>query len=376
MKIHLNHWLFRLFALGMMVSVFSHCSKDFTTTPQTKQKQGRIIVVSDLHASSSHIIIGGAQIVVQAKLTDQNNEVAGGQPVHFSTTLGSITPVDTTNGRGLAHAILTSGLTPGAAIIKAQYKDEHSRTITVYFDSSGTSFFSFQAAPNSILANGVDSVSVVVKVLNNTGKPAKNSPVFFSANAGCFTSAIVYSDSMGAARNLFHSYPSRFDSTAVLTFRVNGMESQTSVALRGVEFHLTANPTFLIANSANQAEIRGILKESTSKIAIPSGIVTFSTTLGTIPWQGVTGDDGVVKVSLTSTTELGSARIIGTYGSGIRDTAYVDFIKSEPANLYVTVDKQALPADNASTAEIQVRITDVNNDPTADGLPVHFTIVR
>ena len=155
----------RIILLVLMI-FFVHCSKDFSNTPQEKKAPDQIVVISELAASASHVMIGGAQVVVQAKLTDQFHNGVFGKPVHFSTTLGTITEVDTTDSEGLAHAVLTSSNQPGTAVVTANYQNEHSRTVTVYFDStaSGSSFSGITTSARIRIARG----SLAVKPKKDT----------------------------------------------------------------------------------------------------------------------------------------------------------------------------------------------------------------
>jgi adhesin/invasin len=72
-------------------------------------------------ADPASIVADGASTsVITAAVTDASSNLLAGQPVTFTTTLGTLAPVViNTDSSGVAITTLTAGITPGVALITA-----------------------------------------------------------------------------------------------------------------------------------------------------------------------------------------------------------------------------------------------------------------
>lgn len=352
------------------------CSSDFSSNPKRKTSEKEVVVIAELRASASETVINGEAVRIWARLADALNQPVAGRVVQFATDLGSITPADTTDSDGIAEATFLPGSKPGTATITASYGSKYSRTVTVRVDSIMTQNLLLEIRRTSILGDGIDSAVVRVFLRNSDGSGIGGVAVRFESDAGRFRHPRLFTDSTGVVTNMFLAYPSRQDSLATLRCTALGMVRQGQILIRGIEFQLTANPTYLIADGSSQAKITAVLKETTSKVAIPNRPIIFATDLGTIPYRAFTNEEGRADVMLTSGTRTGTAHVVAYYGAGLRDTVTVDFLESQPAYLQVTVNPKVLPADHQSKAEIRAYVTDQSNNPVPDGTPVAFTIIE
>ncbi|HHM23451.1 MAG TPA: hypothetical protein ENJ23_00245, partial [Bacteroidetes bacterium] len=365
-----------LFVTLLYLVGYSGCSNDFSNTPNKKVQNGRLVILADLQVSRTHALAGSDPVQVWAYLSDQDGHPVSGEVVHFTASLGSITPADTTNASGTATALFFPGQQPGKATITASYQDYSSKTVEISIDSTQSQYLKWTVARQSLLANGTDTVHVKVRVQTGSGHGVGNVLVKFFSSAGYFDYPKISTDSSGVARNVFHSRASRSDSVAILRVEALGQSAQTQILLKGLDFSLEASPDYLIADGQSEAAVVAILKEATSKIAIANARIYFATDLGTIPFQAATDAEGRAEVMLKSSLRVGTAHVVASYGAVLRDTVEVAILESAPAHLQVTVDRTVLPADNASKAEIRAVVTDASNNPVPDGTPVDFRIVR
>ena len=352
------------------------CSNDFPNQPDKNARNGRLIILADLQASSSQTTTGGDPVQVWAKLSDQDNHGISGKIVYFTATLGSITSQDTTDSGGIARAVFVPGTQAGTAVITARYQDYSTKTVKVAVDSVLSQNLILSVRSRSLLANGTDTLHVRARVRNSDGTAARNVLVSFFASAGTLDFSQLATDSSGVAEAVFRAPVATADEEAVLRCQALGMTRQVQISLKGITFYLTANPAYLIADGSSQSQITAIVKETTSKIAVPGAEVTFATDLGTIPFRAKTNAEGRADVSLTSSLKTGTAHVIGRYGAGLADTVAVAFLLSEPAHLQLTAAPAVLPADNSSKSVLRATVTDQSNNPVPDGTPVNFQIVR
>ena len=297
--------------------------------------------------------------------------------VRFGTDLGTIPGTTTTNTEGLAQVGLTSGTTEGTAHVVVYYGRTFMDTVDVHFSSEAPSIHTLKeidVSPAMILANGVDQAMVSVSVADNDSEPVSGVVVNFSTTVGQMPSQGITTDN-GVATVPLTSTASRTDLTAVVTAQLDTQEVSTTVGFLGVQLERSASPTSIVADGQSTSKIIAVLKQTTSKIAIPNATVSFSTDLGTIPSTGKTNSAGVAEVSLTSGTETGTAHVVVRYGDMISDTVDVLFQASIPAYLDVTATPPVIPADGQTESIIKATVSDATQNPVPDGIPVYFNII-
>jgi len=368
-------WLIAASVLFWMVGHIA-CSNDFSTQPDKTARNGQLIILADLQTSAAQTTTGGAPVQVWAKLADQDNHSIAGKVVRFTATLGTITAADTTDADGIARAVFVPGNKAGTAVITAQYLDYSSKTVKVSVDSVLSQSLILVVNRQSLLANALDTVHVRAVIRNSDGTPGRNILVSFSASVGKLDYAQLATDSSGVAETVYRPPASAVDRTAILGCQALNMTRQVQLSLKGITFYLVANPEYLLADGNSQSTITAVLKETTSKLAIPDAKITFGTDLGTIPFQARTDEEGRADVALTSGLKTGTAHVMGHYGPTLVDTVEVVFLLSEPAHLQLSVNPSVLPADNTSKAELRATVTDQSSNPVPDGTPVTFRILR
>jgi adhesin/invasin len=293
------------------------------------------------------------------------------ETVRFGTTLGMVEAEKETDGAGVAVVQLTSGTAPGTAVVVARYGRTLLDTVRVEFKQPSFTV-NLSASPKSILADGLDYSTIRATVKDASGRALVNQSVYFAATAGDIE-YVVTTDYNGVAEAKVIGAAGSEDKTATVTATVNEVSKTTTVVFKGVQFFLSAEPNFLIANGTSQAVVTAQIRETTNKIGIDRAVVHFGANLGTIPGSAETDNQGVARVSLTSSQTQGNAEIIGRYGNLFVDTVYVQFGSSVPAGIQqIAANPGYILANGADQAWISVRVVDSGNSPVM-GTPVNFS---
>ena len=146
---------------------------------------------------------------------------AGGVPVHngtsvtFTSTLGTVNPVEAQTVNGIATATFNAGTTSGKSTIKAFSGGAVTATgVDVTIGSAAAKTIALTATPSSVSQSG-GTVTVAAQVLDESGNPLPGISVNFSADAGQLNPTTALSDSSGVARTqLSTSQTSKVTATA------------------------------------------------------------------------------------------------------------------------------------------------------------------
>jgi hypothetical protein len=315
---------------------------------------------------------GTSAAVVRASLSEATTRIGLLQEtVRFGTTLGTVQAEGTTDGYGIAAVQLLSGTTPGTAMIIAHYGKTLLDTVTVEFRQPSFSV-NVTSSSTSILANGIDFSTIQAVVKDAGGHPLPNQSVYFAATAGSID-YVGTTDAAGSVQAKLISAAGSVDRAATVTVTVNEISKTLSVLFRGVQFSLTADPSFLIANGSSQSSVTALIRETTNKIGVAKAQVQFGTNLGTVPGSAETDNQGVARVILTSSSTQGIAEITARYGSLFVDTVLVQFGSSVPAGIQqISASPGFILANGADQTFISVKVVDAGNAPVV-GTPVNFS---
>lgn len=316
----------------------------------------------------------GGNALIEALVLDQDSNPSAGDTVTFSTNSGTVSPtISTTNDSGIATTMFTAPQQTGSATIIAEY-NSGSQSVTVPIQDRTPDSGNLVADQNSLLANGLSFTRIESVWRTQDGTLLKGVPVTFETSLGTITSPVT-TDSFGVAETELVSAAVRQDAVAEVTGRAESLESTTQVLFRGVQFTMTASPQTIIADGRSTSNIRILLKEATSTVAISGAGLTFGTDLGTIPNTGTTNSSGVEEVSLTSESQTGIATVTAVYGATLTETVQVNMSQSLPTYLNLSANPSVIRADNQSTASIKAVVSDQNNNPVSDGTEVNFEII-
>ena len=362
--------------LGILFSLLVTCSKKLPTPSTLSDTAGTEIHLTNISIDPPVVVAGGGKTEIEVTIQNKNNESVVGTPVHFSTTLGSITAVDSTDSNGVARAEFTSGSQTGTATVSVKFGSNQTETAKIKIVDSLSKSMYAKASKESILSNGIDSTQITVYLYDSDGNPVKNQAVFFATTAGHFKTAQSKTDSSGKARAVLLGFASKRDSIAQVQMNSAENAAKLSIYLKGILFTAEATPGMIVADGNSTSKIRVHIKESSTQIAIPNARVFFGTDLGTIPNSEKTDASGVCAVELTSSKKIGEATVTARYGKLFIDTVRVNFVESTPAFLTLSADPSVIVADNQSLSTIKATVSDINNNPVPDGTPVEFQIVK
>lgn len=132
-------------------------------------------------------------VVIEAGGTAPQN----GTHVTFTTTLGSIDPVEAQTRNGRATATFFAGTRSGKASIRAFSGEAETEAVEVFVGGSGAEDILLRI--ESSTANGTSTV-VVARVIDAGGNSIPGAPVSFSSDKGRVTPGSAPTDSNGEAR--------------------------------------------------------------------------------------------------------------------------------------------------------------------------------
>ncbi|MFH1679178.1 MAG: invasin domain 3-containing protein [Candidatus Eisenbacteria bacterium] len=235
--------------------------------------------------------------------------------VSFGSDLGSIKASAHTNESGTATAVLVSGIYAGTASIVA-FVETLSDSTTVEF--TPLSLLPLKATPGAILIGGARSM-ISTRILNRSNNPVEGLEVRFETDLGVISSGAI-TDSTGQVVVPLTSGDSAGVATVHAWF---GSLSVTKSVLFNTPVEeplrltpLAFQPGFLVADGASRAMVSTrLLNESNNPV--PGRAVEFSTTLGVVTEEGITGEDGLAFAWLTSadTSDTAVALVTAEHGS-------------------------------------------------------------
>lgn len=168
---------------------------------------------------------------------------AGGTPVHngtmvtFTSTLGTIDPVEAKTVSGIATATFKAGSTSGKSNIKAFSGGATTTTgVDVTIGSAAAKAIALSATPSSVSQSG-GTVTVSALVLDENGNALPGVGVNFSADSGQLNPTTAVSDSSGVAR------------TQLTTTQTSKVTATAGTATKEVTVTASAAPTVTITAS-------------------------------------------------------------------------------------------------------------------------------
>ena len=163
-------------------------------------------------ASAARVLpLNGTTEVTAFVLEQSGTHVQNGTIVRFSTSLGSINPVEAQTRNGLAVTTFAAGSASGVAEVRAVSGAAGNTTSTtgtttttatnvvqITIGAAAASRVSVTATPASVSSSGGTS-QIAATVLDESGNAVPGVPVVFSATAGTLSSSSATSDGNGRA---------------------------------------------------------------------------------------------------------------------------------------------------------------------------------
>ncbi|MGR7464488.1 Ig-like domain-containing protein, partial [Klebsiella aerogenes] len=191
-------------------------SSDKGTEVHLNFEQNYGIKDGDIRVTQNNAYADGESTnAVEVKVTDVHNEPVSGAKVEFSANNGaSVTAATvTTDANGRAETTVTS-TTAGQATVTATTTNGSTESINISFQMAERVDYAVMTGPTTILADGKDTTSSQVRVINPDGSPAEGVKIFWNIGvyndvtkgyATLLTPATVYTNANGVADVTFSS---------------------------------------------------------------------------------------------------------------------------------------------------------------------------
>ncbi len=313
-------------------------------------------------------------------VTDKNNVGVKDATVAVSTTIGVITQPAATDTNGVTTATFSSMESEGNVVITVSYGTKSS-TLSIVISSVATGDVSSivaEAIPSSVKADGAETATIRAQVFASDGFPvADNTLVLFSIFSGPTDPGTISPSALtkcssgstitgcGIAEATYTSGTETGPVTVAVTS--SGVTEYVTLDLlsdAGFFIDLTAFPTSLTANGADTSTIKAAVRDKNQN-PVQGETITFATTLGSItPTTALTDAGGVATVTLTSSSNAGTAHVEASSTTAGKTSTTVVFANSAP-----TITLQASPstiaANGTSTSVITATLVDggTNNNP-------------
>ncbi|MCJ7802727.1 MAG: Ig-like domain-containing protein, partial [Candidatus Marinimicrobia bacterium] len=228
---------------------------------------------------------GNSTTTITAVVKDSTGKQMEGETVRFATTNGTLSEtIKLTNQDGIASAELTSSTTPGIVIITAS--SFVSDSIEVEFARYIPSTIEMSASLESILADGLSTSTITAVPKDINGQPLPGIAMVFSTALGKLSDTIKTTDTEGSAKTTYTSSGSILDATASITAAViytdTSISKDINIQLRGITSITKFDSTKMSDSGIYKAYIRTNLFETSGGDNIGSGVVSFSSPIGTM----------------------------------------------------------------------------------------------
>jgi hypothetical protein len=143
----------------------------------------------------------------------------------------------------------------------------------------------------------------------------------------------------------------------------------------GYALTLTSSDEWLTADGESRARITAFLTRD--GIPVEGHRIGFQVTAGTGSIRAVsdtTDADGKARAVYTAGKKIGIVLIRAVaHKAGVSGTVQIELRSDAPAKIAITLSEDLLPADGRSTAEVDVVVTDINDNPN-EGVEVEYEV--
>jgi hypothetical protein len=368
---------FKYSVLAIVVALVAACDKVPLLAPVNSS--------INLTANSQIVPINGTTGLTAFVTEASGTPVQNGTTVRFTTTLGSVSPVETQTTNGIAVATFQAGGSSGIAEVHAisggatgttsgtGATASATNTVKITVGAAAVSTVTLRANPSSVGPSG-GSVELVAQVITENGAPVQNVPVTFNSDQGTLTIQTVPTDANGEARTVL--------TTAQKATVTASAGTKTSTAVT-VDARVAPGISITCAPaSGTGTNCANIQASSTNN----TGTVTFTVTKGSgsSNLRDVTIDFGDGSTQNLGTLAGGAATIAHTYAgpNGSSPRGYTATVRAVDVNNEVTsassnvtitpraalsVELTAAPGDSSSHP-----VTETFTATVTGGDPVRF----
>ena len=335
----------------------------------------------ELFASPTQIPANGTSTsTITALLRDNNSNPVVGEAIHFTTDLGTITAVDSTDASGHAVATLVSDRSNGQAHVTAIYKNT-TRIIPVNF--TGVKL-NVSATPENLFAGGNEKTTVTAFVKDAADVAIVGKDVSFEwfLNGVKMDAKTVETDVVGraqvsitateAGKCLIRVISSGMTDSTTVTF------NQMQLTLQGKALSPANGDTLAVSTGGDSILVSARLFDTVKNEYVANAAVEFYSTLGTIIKNATTNAQGIAQTYLKSGSTAGVATVLATttyQGQRVSKETQFTFVASQQVgNVTLTVDPNIVSVGGSSSALVAV-VTDKYGNPIPNTL-VNFKILQ
>lgn len=333
----------------------------------------------ELFSSPTQIPANGSSTsTITALLRDNNSNPVVGEIIRFTTDLGTITAMDSTDANGRAEAILVSDRSNGQAHVTAIFKNT-TRTIPVNF--TGVKL-SVSATPENLFAGGDEETTVTAFVKDAAEVAIVGETVSFnwSLNGESMGSETVETDVTGRAQV---SLSATEAGDCVIRVSAAGTSDSTTVTFNRIRLlvggnAVTATDSLSVSTGGDSIQVWAQLYDTVNERYITGTSIEFYTTLGSIGKNAVTNSQGVATTYLVSGNTAGTATVLATttyQGQRVSKEKQFTFVPSDDVGkVTLTVDPNIISVGGAGSALVAV-VSDKYGNPISDAL-VSFKLLQ
>ncbi len=315
---------------------------------------------------------------IRVVATDEEGyPVRNGEVIRFAIVSGSgmLSSPTATTSNGIASVVYTAGKTVGNVTIEAKTSNGTSSTIQIRLISGN---ISIAATPASLVADGASTSTIRVVVTDDEGNPVRNGEVirFAIVSGGGTLSSPTATTSNGIA-SVTYTAGKTVGNVTIEAKTSNDTSATVQLNLVKVfvgSVNLASGATQIVADGKSEATISATARDTKGN-SMPDGTsVNFSTTAGTLSSNGrATTINGVARISLTSSTNVGTVTVTGSTG-GVAGTVSLQFVAGASLNVRLRATPDKIVADGVSTSQLRADVTDAEGNAVADGELVSFFI--
>ena len=319
-------------------------------------------VVLDL-SPASIVADGASKATATATVVDANDNPVAGRSVIFATdgdaALGGVTA-----GASDSHvAEITSSTTAGTSQVTAT-SGTLSRSATLTEVPGAPDDMTLVLDPAEIVANGTAQTTATAVVLDAHDNRIAGRTVAITSNRG---------HTIGTVAGSGGEYAARITSTtdagaATITAATGGLSETatlTQVAGPAAKLELDLDPERIAANGTSQTIATALVTDAHDN-PVEGRTVAITSDSGQDVGAVTDAGEGEYESTITSTTELGDSTIAAVSGS-LADSATLTQVADAPAEVVLTLGRDSLPADGASTTTARVRVRDAFDHPVTGG---------
>ena len=283
-------------------------------------------------AASRILPLNGSTEITATVLEGSGTTVQNGTVVRFSTTLGTVNPVEVETRNGIAMTTFSAGGSSGVAEVRAisgaaTGGTSNANLVQITIGAAAINTITIRANPGNVGPAG-GTVALIASVVTESGRGVEGVPVTFNTDGGTLGASTVTSDSSGEARTTLTTNRqtvvsatsgSKTSSNLTITVRSGPGLTFTCAPTAG-----TGNCSAVQASANNTATVVFTIAKSTDSSNLTAATIDFgdgsSQSLGPLAssttvshaYAGPTGSNPRTFTAVVTATDINGERTTAT----------------------------------------------------------------